>query len=204
MRRVTAMFVALAAVAAGSLAIANPAGAAAPGPSPACQADPVRRGEVNCKLLLPEDRDVTSIIWYIDHNRIESSGQPFFSFSCAPAVTYRISYDALISPPPPPGGEEITGFTNFTCPGARISNVYAGCSSGGSRLQCSVTWTGGTPPVSIRWTVNGALRTFFNDQWWMDISCNAPSVMSISVTVSDAYSGQTASGYCSCHSGPLD
>lgn len=89
-------------------------------------------------------------------------------------------------------------------PGAAILNVFAGCSSGGSRLQCSVSYEGGTPPVSIRWTINGALRTFFNDKWWIDISCRAPSEMHISVTVSDAYSSGTSSGYCFCHSGPLD
>lgn len=200
-RRLTAILLALATVVGGSLTGATPAGAT--GLSHVCLSNPNQ--SIRCGVVVPNDRTLTSIQWYIDGSPHENSGSSTTTeFSCTPGQTYTVSYIVYLSPPPPPGGERFTGSMSPRCQGARISNVYAMCSSGGSRLQCSVSYAGGTPPVSIRWTINGDLRTFFNDKWWLDISCRAPSEMYISVTVSDTYGAGTSSGYCYCHSGPLD
>lgn len=201
MRRLTAIALALAIVVGGSLAGATPASAA--DLSYGCITG-APSGEISCTVVIPNGRNILMIEWSINGISEGPSGSAAsIRFPCTPGQRYTVSYVAFLSPPTV-GGERFQGSVNLLCRGAAISNVSAGCSSGGSRLQCSVTYTGGTPWVSIRWTVNGVVRTFFNDQWWLDISCNAPSQMSVSVTVSDAFSARTASGVCSCHSGPLD
>ena len=202
-RRLTAIFLALVTGVGGSLTGATAANAAAL--PMACTSNPAASGDILCWLTIPQGRQITAVIWYVDGAKKEASGStPSFEFPCTPGQRYTIGYEAYLSPPRPPGGEKFEGSMSAVCRAAVILNVFVGCSSGGARLQCSVGWDGGTPPVSIRWTINGAVRTFFNDRWWLDISCSAPSTMSISVTVFDAYSAQTVSGYCSCHSGPLD
>jgi hypothetical protein len=197
------MFLALVTGVGGSLTGASPAYAAS---LPLfCANNPAVNADIACFVAIPPDRDISAIVWFVNGEKKEASGSDAgFQFPCTPGQRYVISYEAYLSPPQPPAAEKFEGSMSVACRGALIINVFAGCSSGGNRLQCSVTWTGGTPPVSIRWTINGTVRTFFNDRWWLDISCNGVSDMSISVTVFDAYSAQTASGYCSCHGGPLD
>ena len=202
-RRLIAVFLTLVTGVGVSLTGAAPANAASL--SIICISNFSADSDIACGLGIPQNREITAIVWYVDGEKKSASGSsPRFEFPCTPGRRYVIRYEAWLSPPAPPGGEKFEDSIVVECHGAVIGNVFVGCSSGGSRMQCSVTWTGGTPPVSIQWSVNGAVRTFFNNRWWMDISCNAPSTMYISVTVFDAYSAQTASGYCFCHGGPLD
>jgi len=197
-RRLTAILLTLATLA-GSLVAAAPATAAL---NIICISSD---NEMQCRVDVPSDRDLVSIKWFMDDVLYDNSGSSTTTvFSCTPGRRYALRFIMHLSPPPPPHPEVFTGSINPLCLGTRIANVYVGCSSGGSRMQCSVTWTGGTPWVSIRWTINGSLWTTYNDRWWVDIYCNSPSIMSISVTVSDIRGGQTVSGSCFCHSGPLD
>jgi len=197
-RRLTAILLTLATLA-GSLVAAAPAAAAL---NIICISSD---NEMQCRVDVPSDRNLVSIQWFMDDVLYDNSGSSTTTvFSCAPGRRYALRFIMHLSPPPPPHPEVFTGSINPLCLGTRIANVYVGCSSGGSRMQCSVTWTGGTPWVSIRWTINGSLWTTYNDRWWVDIYCNSPSIMSISVTVSDIRGGQTVSGSCFCHSGPLD
>jgi len=197
-RRLTAILLTLATLA-GSLVAAAPAAAAL---NIICISSD---NEMQCRVDVPSDRNLVSIKWFMDDVLYDNSGSSTTTvFSCTPGRRYALRFIMHLSPPPPPHPEVFTGSINPLCLGTRIANVYVGCSSGGSRMQCSVTWTGGTPWVSIRWTINGSLWTTYNDRWWVDIYCNSPSIMSISVTVSDIRGGQTVSGSCFCHSGPLD
>jgi len=238
-RRLTAILLTLATLA-GSLVAAAPAAAAL---NIICISSD---NEMQCRVDVPSDRNLVSIQWFMDDVLYDNSGSSTTTvFSCTPGRRYALRFIMHLSPPPPPHPEVFTGSINPLCLGTRIANVYVGCSSGGSRMQCSVTWTGGTPWVSIRWTINGSLWTriadvyvgcssggsrmqcsvtwtggtpwvsirwtingslwtTYNDRWWVDIYCNSPSIMSISVTVSDIRGGQTVSGSCFCHSGPLD
>ncbi len=198
-RRLTAVFLALVTAAVGPLAGATPAGATEL--TPTCRYEP---NSITCGINVPAGMEILSMQWFVNADPYSNSGSSTgMEMSCTPGVTYALSYDLRLTPPPPPG-ERFTGNFFVTCTGARIANLYTICSSGGSRMRCMLTYDGGTPPVSIRWTVDGNLRTFFNDKHWLDISCRAPSEMYISVTVSDAYGGETSAGYCWCHSGPLD
>jgi hypothetical protein len=196
--RLSVVLVGLAIVVTGVVVGPAPAMAA---PGLTCVTNLPGTAEIRCTFN-PDGPAPSPINWTVDFvlredlkNKLDATISP-----CIVGKTYKVSVSY-----PSSAGLEIKTLP-VVCEGISrpIADVFVGCSSGGNRMQCSVTWTGGTYGVNIRWTVNGVLRTFFNDQWWLDLSCNGVYDMYISVTVSDPYSAQTASGYCSCHGGPLD
>ncbi|GIH05390.1 hypothetical protein Rhe02_34570 [Rhizocola hellebori] len=197
-RRLTAMFLALVTVAASLLAGAAPASAA--DLSFTCGHEP---GKITCSVNMPNGKTVTYMEWWLNGISWGHSGSNLaISFDCIPGKIETLRYVVVLAPPLLPPGDRREGTFTVQCAGEPIGNVNAMCSSGGNRLQCSVTYSGG-PAASIRWIINGQPRYFFDNSWWLDISCPSPDV-SISVTVSDLNRSHTVGGYCSCHGGPLD
>lgn len=148
----------------------------------------------------PDNKPVSAIRWTIDnHYTPVYDNRAQIAFYCVRGQPYTIRRDVNYQ-----DGTSSAGAVLAICP-QHVRNVFAGCSSGGSRMQCSVTWEGGAGAINIRWVIDGVPRTFYNDRYWLDIFCRAPSVMSIQVTVYDATgSSGVSAGYCNCHGGPLD
>jgi hypothetical protein len=197
-RRLTAIFFVLAAVVGSSMIGAAPASAAV---EPDCNfaIEDNSLIKIVCKAA-PDNKPVAAIRWTIDGRPTASyDDRSEIYFYCIRGQVYTIRRDVYYQ-----DNTSTAGAVLALCP-QYVRNVFAGCSSGGSRLQCSVTWEGGAGAINIRWVINGTLRSFFNDSFWLDISCRAPSVMSIQVTVYDVTgSSGVSSGYCGCHDGPLD
>ena len=118
-RRLAATFLTLITVVGGLLAGASSASAA--GLSFICGTDPSGIGEISCTVVIPSDRNLTSIQWYINGNPWENSGSATSTrFSCTPGQSYTIKYVAYLSPPPPPGGERFEGSMSMLCLGKPV------------------------------------------------------------------------------------
>lgn len=76
--------------------------------------------------------------------------------------------------------------------------------NGGSRFYCTVSFTGGLAPYSIRWYKNGGLVSIFNDRTWISQTCAAGSWLTIRVLVTDSAASfdEATIGPFQCVGGP--
>jgi hypothetical protein len=198
-RRLAAVFSALVVVAAGSLVGATPAFAIEW--NPICESESRRPNEIICTVAPTGGRDrLRSIDWFVDGASIAPwRNHTQVGIFCTAGTWHTVSHNLVFT-----DGSTGSGSTRVLCKGPRITNAHAMCSSGANRLQCSVTFEGGTPPIKIKWTVNGDERTFYANKAFLDISCPAADVY-VEVEVTDATGhGMNPAGYCSCHGGPVD
>ncbi|MFI6316362.1 hypothetical protein ACIBG8_02530 [Nonomuraea sp. NPDC050556] len=69
---------------------------------------------------------------------------------------------------------------------------YFDCDTGAALVVCSAA-VDGTPPFSIRWTVNGAPQPFFNDSAVLRVGCVVGRPFDVQIAVVDA-AGTSATG----------
>jgi hypothetical protein len=67
-----------------------------------------------------------------------------------------------------------------------LTLTYFDCDSGAALYVCTVSFSGGAQPVSIRWTVNNTIRPEFNDQTFIRFGCQPGTARQISVVLLDA------------------
>lgn len=77
---------------------------------------------------------------------------------------------------------------------APLTPTLENCESFGRRILCLVGFTGGTEPITIRWTVNGSPAPGFNDSRSLSQPCAVGSFTQVSVVVADAAGSQFGFG----------
>ncbi|MFI0405338.1 hypothetical protein [Actinomadura sp. 3N508] len=183
MRRLSAVFVLLAAVLGGLL---TGAGAAhAEGADPICGPAQAGTPEVLCAVPAEFDNQpVSSTEWTKDGNSLpQFNNIRQIIVSCTPGQAVGIGLTLGFAD----GRIPRLGSTRITCPGKPLKLTYFDCDTGSALLVCSVIFEGGASPITVSWNINGAERPDLLNNTVARTGCVVGRPYRVIVTVRDPF-----------------
>ena len=192
------------------VALATAATLIVAGPTPAANAVPIinsmncssSNNEIRCSMTYqstgPGPVHITWWEQFFTHMGIIAEGTTSMAIVCATPGERRYFQLEVSDGNPLNGGGIARNDFSVDCVGLpNLRITFFDCDTGAGLIFCSVQYTGGTPPISIRWVVDGVAKPQFNDSSRLRIGCQVGRSFSVGVVVLDSI-GRSATDAAGC------